>query len=116
MSHVYDPELQEAAKKTAARQGISLREGIYVQCSGPSYETPAEIRMLGALGADAVGMSTVCEAIAARHMGMKVCGISCITNMAAGILDQPLDHREVQKSADQAKEKFENLITGLVGK
>lgn len=116
MSHVYDPELQEAAKETAARQGISLREGIYVQCSGPSYETPAEIRMLGALGADAVGMSTVCEAIAARHMGMKVCGISCITNMAAGILDQPLDHREVQKSADQAKEKFENLITGLVGK
>ena len=116
MSHVYDPELQEAAKKTAARQGISLREGIYVQCSGPSYETPAEIRMLGALGADAVGMSTVCEAIAARHMGMKVCGISCITNLAAGILDQPLDHREVQKSADQAKEKFENLITGLVGK
>lgn len=116
MSHVYDPELQEAAKKTAARQGISLREGIYVQCSGPSYETPAEIRMLGALGADAVGMSTVCEAIAARHMGMKVCGISCITNMAAGILDRPLDHREVQKSADQAKEKFENLITGLVGK
>lgn len=116
MSHVYDPELQEAAKKTAARQRISLREGIYVQCSGPSYETPAEIRMLGALGADAVGMSTVCEAIAARHMGMKVCGISCITNMAAGILDQPLDHREVQKSADQAKEKFENLITGLVGK
>ena len=116
MSHVYDPELQEAAKKTAARQGISLREGIYVQCSGPSYETPAEIRMLPALGADAVGMSTVCEAIAARHMGMKVCGISCITNMAAGILDQPLDHREVQKSADQAKEKFENLITGLVGK
>lgn len=116
MSHVYDPELQEAAKKTAARQGISLREGIYVQCSGPSYETPAEIRMLGALGADAVGMSTVCEAIAARHMEMKVCGISCITNMAAGILDQPLDHREVQKSADQAKEKFENLITGLVGK
>ena len=116
MSHVYDPELQEAAKKTAARQGISLREGIYVQCSGPSYETPAEIRMLGALGADAVGMSTVCEAIAARHMGMKVCGISCISNMAAGILDQPLDHREVQKSADQAKEKFENLITGLVGK
>ena len=116
MSHVYDPELQEAAKKTAARQGISLREGIYVQCSGPSYETPAEIRMLGALGADAVGMSTVCDAIAARHMGMKVCGISCITNMAAGILDQPLDHREVQKSADQAKEKFENLITGLVGK
>ena len=116
MSHVYDPELQEAAKKTAARQGISLREGIYVQCTGPNYETPAEIRMLGALGADAVGMSTVCEAIAARHMGMKVCGISCITNMAAGILDQPLDHREVQKSADQAKEKFENLITGLVGK
>lgn len=116
MSHVYDPELQEAAKEAAAQQEISLREGIYVQCSGPSYETPAEIRMLGALGADAVGMSTVCEAIAARHMGMKVCGISCITNMAAGILDQPLDHREVQKSADQAKEKFENLITGLVGK
>lgn len=114
MSHVYDEELQEAARETARELGITLREGVYVQCAGPSYETPAEIRMFGALGADAVGMSTVCEAIAARHMGIRVCGVSCITNMAAGILDQPLDHKEVQESADRVKETFESLITGLV--
>lgn len=114
MSQIYDLKLQKLAKETAAQQGISLKEGIYVQCSGPSYETPAEIKMFERLGADAVGMSTVCEAIAARHMGMQVCGISCITNMAAGILNQPLDHKEVQESADRVKVTFEKLITGVV--
>lgn len=114
MSRIYDPRIQKLAQETAKQQGISLKEGIYIQCSGPSYETPAEIKMFECWGADAVGMSTVCEAIAARHMGMRVCGISCITNMAAGILDQPLNHKEVQENADRVKVTFEKLITGLV--
>ena len=103
-----------AANFLAKKQSILLREGVYVQAQGPNYETPAEIRMFGTLGADAVGMSTACEAIAARHMGMRVCGISCITNMASGILDQPLDHREVQRVADTVKEKLENLVTAVL--
>ena len=114
MSHVYDPELCEKIRQAAGRTGIKIREGIYLQCTGPNYETPAEIRMIRTLGADAVGMSTVCEAIAARHMGMRVCGISCITNMAAGILDQPLNHREVQETADRVKDSFERLITEVI--
>lgn len=114
MSHVYDTELCEKIRQAAGRTGITLREGIYLQCTGPNYETPAEIRMIRTLGADAVGMSTVCEAIAARHMGMRVCGISCITNMAAGILDQPLNHREVQETADRVKDSFERLITEVI--
>ena len=114
MSHVYDMELCEKIRQAAGRTGITLREGIYLQCTGPNYETPAEIRMIRTLGADAVGMSTVCEAIAARHMGMRVCGISCITNMAAGILDQPLNHREVQETADRVKDSFERLITEVI--
>ncbi|MDO5135887.1 MAG: purine-nucleoside phosphorylase [Eubacteriales bacterium] len=115
MSHVYDPGLQAVIRRTAGELGISLREGVYLQCSGPNYETPAEIRMLRTLGADAVGMSTVCEAMAANHMGMKVCGISCITNMAAGILDQPLCHEEVQATADKVKATFEKLVTEIIG-
>lgn len=114
MSHVYDPKLCEKIREASQKLGISLREGVYVQCTGPNYETPAEIRMMRTLGADAVGMSTVCEAMAANHMGMKVCGISCITNMAAGILDQPLDHKEVQEVADRVKEKFEKLVTEII--
>ena len=83
---------------------------MYLQATGPAYETPSEIKMIRTLGGDAVGMSTVVEAIAARHMGLKVCGISCITNMAAGILDKPLNHKEVQETANMVKEKFENLV------
>ena len=114
MSHVYDTELCEKIRQAAGRTGITLREGIYLQCTGPNYETPAEIRMIRTLGADAGGMCTVCEAIAARHMGMRVCGISCITNMAAGILDQPMNHREVQETADRVKDSFERLITEVI--
>ena len=111
MSQVYDRGLMEKLRGAAQREGIVLREGVYAQMSGPNYETPAEIRMLRTLGADAVGMST---AMAARHMGMRVCGISCITNMAAGILDRPLDHQEVQETADRVKDHFERLVTSFV--
>ncbi len=114
MSKVYDPELIQKAREAAERAGIRLQSGVYLQCPGPSYESPAEIRMIRTLGADAVGMSTVCEAIAARHMGLRVCGISCITNMACGILPQPLDHGEVQRVADRVRERFEALVTGLI--
>ena len=116
MSNVYCKELQLIIEEVAKNQGIVIRKGVYAQCSGPNYETPAEIRMLRGLGVDAVGMSTVCEAMAANHMGMKVCGISCITNMAAGILDQPLDHQEVQEVAKQVETKFEKLVTEIIGK
>lgn len=114
MSHVYDLELCEKIRAAAKKLGVAIQEGVYVQCTGPNYETPAEIKMFRSLGADAVGMSTVCEAMAAAHMGMKVCGISCITNMAAGILDQPLDHKEVQEVADKVKDKFEKLVTEII--
>ena len=111
MTCVYDRELRETVLSSANMQGIDLRQGVYLQTAGPAYETPAEIRMFRNMGADAVGMSTVCEAIAARHCGLRVCGISCITNMAAGILpDQPLSHEEVQETGRKAGQKFENLI------
>lgn len=116
MSQVYDRDLAAAAKAYADKTGISLKEGVYVQMSGPGYETPAEIRMLRTLGADAAGMSTVCEAVAARHMGMKVCGISCITNMAAGIQNRPLNHKEVQKTADLVKDRFEKFMTEFISR
>lgn len=103
------------SQKGEGQRGMLLREGVYAQLSGPSYETPAEIRMLRAMGADAVGMSTACEAIAARHAGMEVAGISCITNMAAGILDQPLNHEEVQETADKVKQSFGRLVTAFLG-
>lgn len=115
MSQVYDRALMEKLREAARRERVSLREGVYAQLSGPNYETPAEIRMLRALGADAVGMSTACEATAARHMGMEICGVSCITNMAAGILDRPLDHQEVQETADRVKDQFERLVTSFIG-
>ncbi len=111
MSKVYDPELQEIIRAAAAKNRIPLQEGIYVQLTGPSFESPAEIRMLRSLGADAVGMSTVVEAIAANHMGMKICGISCVSNLAAGMTDQPLTHEEVQEASRQAAPLFQKLVT-----
>lgn len=114
MSHVYDPQLQQIIRDAAAGQQIPLQEGVYAQLTGPSFETPAEIRMLRTLGCDAVGMSTAVEAIAARHMGMKVCGISCICNLAAGMTASPLTHAEVQEAADKAAPRFKQLVTESV--
>lgn len=110
MSDVYRKDIRDIIRRVAAEEEIAIQEGVYVQFTGPAYETPAEIRMARALGADAVGMSTVCEAIAANHMGMAVCGISCITNMASGILPQPLSHKEVQETADRVAPLFERLV------
>lgn len=110
MSRVYDKEMGRAVLEAGEKLGESLQQGVYLQWQGPNYETPAEIRMFRTLGADAVGMSTVCEAIAARHMGLRVCAISCITNMACGILPQPLSHEEVQQTANRVKDKFQALV------
>ena len=114
MSRVYDLKLCECIRRAASSEGIDIKEGTYLQTSGPQFETPTEIKMFRTLGASAVGMSTVVEAIAAHHMGLRVCGISCISNMAAGILDQPLTHSEVQITADKVAHKFERLVTGLI--
>ena len=114
MSNAYDKELREVVRSVAKNAGVELKEGVYACMSGPTYETPAEIRMLRGLGADAVGMSTVPEVIVAIHSGMKVIGISCITNMAAGILDQPLDHSEVIETSKIAREKFISLVRGTI--
>lgn len=111
MSEVYDKDLRELIKEAAADLNIPLQEGVYIQLTGPAFETPAEIRMCRALGADAVGMSTACEAVAANHMGMKICGISCISNLACGMTDQPLSHQEVQETADRVAPLFKKLIT-----
>lgn len=111
MSHIYREELQDAVRTAAGRLGIPLKEGVYIQLTGPNYESPAEIRMCRALGADAVGMSTACEAVAANHMKMKICGISCISNLACGMTDQPLDHKEVQEAADRVAPLFRKLVT-----
>ena len=116
MSCAFDKELRALAHECANEQGFALREGVYAQMTGPTYETPAEIRMLRTLGADAVGMSTVPEVIVARHGGMRVLGISCITNMAAGILDQPLNHAEVTETANRVKGQFRNLLDGIIEK
>lgn len=116
MSTVYDAELQQIIRRTAGENGIFLQEGVYAQLTGPSFESPAEIRMLRTLGCDAVGMSTVVEAIAANHMGMKICGISCICNLAAGMTATPLSHEEVQAAADQAAPNFKKLVTESVKK
>lgn len=116
MSNVYKKELQEVLRATAKELGISLQEGVYIQLSGPNYETPQEIKMCRVLGADAAGMSTAAEAVAANHMGVKVCGISCISNMAAGILDQPLSHEVVQETADKVADTFQRLVTAAIGK
>lgn len=116
MSTVYDGELQQIIRKTAVENGIFLQEGVYTQLTGPSFESPAEIRLLRTLGCDAVGMSTVVEAIAANHMGMKICGISCICNLAAGMTANPLTHEEVQEAADKAAPNFKKLVTESVKK
>ncbi|WP_054949548.1 purine-nucleoside phosphorylase [Numidum massiliense] len=114
MSEPYDGQLREVARQVAAAIGISLREGVYAGVLGPCYETPAEIRMLRTIGGDAVGMSTVPEVIVARHMGLRVLGISCITNMAAGILEQPLNHDEVMETAARVRETFLTLVRQIV--
>ena len=115
MSEIYDRKLREIILQAGRNTGVSLQQGVYVQLTGPSYESPAEIRMCRAMGADAVGMSTACEAVAARHMGLQVCGISCITNMAAGMSGQPLNHEEVQETADRVAEEFCRLVTETIG-
>lgn len=116
MSEVYSKRIQEIVREIAKEQGIDLKEGVYAQFTGPNYETPAEIRMARAWGADAVGMSTACEAMAARHMGMEICGISCITNLAAGMSKEELNHKEVQETADRVAKQFKGLITGIITK
>lgn len=114
MSEVYSARIRDIIKRESEVLGITLKEGVYVQLTGPAYETPAEIRMCRAWGADAVGMSTACEAMAAHHMGMEVCGISCITNMAAGMSSKQLDHKEVQEMADRVAGQFKLLMTAII--
>ena len=111
MSNIYDRELRKTVRETAASLGIKLQEGVYIQLTGPNYESPAEIRMVRTLGADAVGMSTACEAIAANHCGLKTVGISCVSNLACGMTDKPLSHAEVQETADKAAPLFRRLVT-----
>lgn len=114
MSQIYDLNLQRIVRKAALSLDIDIKEGTYMQFTGPQYETPQEISMARVLGADAVGMSTACEAIAARHMGMRVLGISCITNLASGISPTPLSHKEVQEIADAVAPKFKALVTEII--
>lgn len=110
MTAVYDPALRAVIHAAAEKNGVDLKEGVYVQLPGPSYETPAEIKMLAAMGADAVGMSTVVEVIAARHAGMRVCGVSCIANLAAGLSPTPLSGEEVIQAANEAAPRFKALL------
>ena len=114
MSAAYDPEYRELAEEAAEELGMEIQEGVYAGLLGPQYETPAEIRMLAAMGADAVGMSTVLETIAARHMGARVLGISCISNKAAGLADQPLTHEEVKAAADAMASQITALVRGFI--
>lgn len=111
MSEIYDKDLRQIIRGAAKDLGITLREGVYVQLTGPNFETPHEVKMCRILGGDAVGMSTACEAIAANHMGMKICGISCISNLGCGMTDAPLSHAEVQEAADRVAPLFKALIT-----
>ena len=111
MSEIYKKDLQKILRDTANELGIKLQEGVYIQLSGPNYETPTEVKMCRILGADAAGMSTAAEAVAANHMGMKVCGISCITNLGCGMLDVPLSYAEVQETADRVAVDFKRLVT-----
>ncbi|MEA5083431.1 MAG: purine-nucleoside phosphorylase [Lachnospiraceae bacterium] len=114
MSRGYDKEMIEIAMKVGKKQGLVLKQGTYCAMTGPSFETPAEIRMVRALGGDAVGMSTVPEVIVANHCGIKVLGISCITNLAAGVSEQPLNHAEVIETTQRVKEKFIHLLSAIV--
>jgi purine-nucleoside phosphorylase len=116
MTEVYSLRLRKVADESASALGFSLAHGVYAACQGPSYETPAEIRYLRIIGADAVGMSTVPEAIVARHMGMEVLGISCITNMAAGVLSQPLKHEDVLETARRVRGQFISLLQGIISR
>ena len=114
LSDAYDPALRALAQRVAKALHHTLRSGVYAGVLGPAYETPAEIRMLRTLGADAVGMSTVLETIAARHMGARVLGVSCITNLAAGLSKTPPDHAEVQATAKAAEKRFRALLAGVI--
>ena len=116
MTEVYSRSLREVIKDAAKELSVEVFEGVYIQTSGPNYETPAEINAYERLGADAVGMSTACEAMAARHMGFEICGISCITNMAAGRNDAPLTHEEVKETADRVAGDFKRLVKLSVAK
>lgn len=116
MSEIYDKDLQKLIRQTAKEENIPLQEGVYLQFTGPNYESPAEVRMASLLGADAVGMSTACEAIVANHMGMKICGISCVTNMACGISTTPLNHQEVQETANKKAVLFQRLVRRTIEK
>jgi len=116
MSEVYDKELSDIIAAQMQNVGLAVKRGVYLALTGPSYETPAEIKMFDRWGADAVGMSTVPEAIVARHMGVKVAGISCVCNLAAGISKHPLSHKEVTETADRVKEPFKKLLTTIIPK
>lgn len=114
MSNIYNSDLQNLVRNVAYANGISLKEGVYVQFTGPNYESPAEVRMAKLLGGSAVGMSTACEAVAANHMGIKIIGISCISNLASGISETPLNHLEVKQAADKVAPIFQNLVAEVV--
>lgn len=116
MSEVYSKRLRKLVEEAAAEVNVPLKSGVYIQTSGPNYETPAEIRAFGRMGADAVGMSTAVEAVAARHCGMEVLGISCISNLAAGISPEKLSHKEVQETADKTAPMFRKLVTKAIEK
>ena len=116
MSSIYNKDLIKKLHECAEKLGIDLKDGVYLQTSGPNYETPAEVRMYSMLGADAVGMSTACEAMALNHMKIKVAGISCITNMATGISDKPLSHEEVKETADRVGKEFRELVKTFISK
>jgi purine-nucleoside phosphorylase len=116
LTSVYDPELQSVVIEEANAMDIELRRGVYAALSGPSYETPAEIHMVRTLGADAVGMSTVPEAIVARHMDMSVIGISCITNLAAGVSNRPIDHSQVMEIGKRVRAQFTELLRRVIAR
>lgn len=114
MHEIYDKDLREIVVKTAAELDIKLQQGVYIQLTGPNFETPAEVRMCRMLGADTIGMSTACETIAANHAGMKIVGISCICNLGCGLTDNPLTHKEVIEASDKAAPLFKKLIRGSI--